>query len=63
MVKTYADFELKQPLEKTVEESLDEIVEVVLVRVKSGSAKEIQALAKAVKDIAIARAVLSKMKN
>lgn len=63
MVKTYVDFELNQPLEKTVEESLDEIVEEVLVRVKSGSAKEIQALAKAVKDIAIARAVLSKMKS
>lgn len=63
MVKTYVDFELKQPLEKTVEESLDEIVEEALVRLKESSAKEIQALAKAVKDIVIARAVLSKMKS
>ncbi len=61
MVKTYADLELNQPLEKSAEEALDKIVEEVLVRLKDSNAKEIQALAKAVKDMVIAKAVLSKI--
>lgn len=63
MVKTYADFELRQPLEKSAEEALDEIIEEALYKSRDGSAKEIQALARAIKDMTIARAVLSKMKS
>ncbi len=62
MVKTCVDFELKQPLEKSTEEALEEIIEELLTRAKNGSRKEIQILARAVKDIAIAKAVLSRIK-
>ena len=63
MIKTYVDFELRQPLEKTADEAMDEITETLFNRVRNGKAKEIQALARAAKDIAIAKAVLSRINS
>lgn len=65
MIKAYVDFELGQPLEKTADETLDEVIETLLCRAGkgNGNVEEIQNLAKAVKDIAIAKAVLSRMKS
>ena len=63
LVKTYVDFELRQPLDKTADEAIEEIIEELLDGSKNKKAEEIQALAKAVKDIAVAKAVLSRIKN
>ncbi len=52
---------MRQPLDKIADEAIDEITETLLNRVKNGKAKEIQALEKAAKDIAIAKAVLSRI--
>lgn len=48
-------------MDKIADEAIDEITETLLNRVKNGKAKEIQALEKAAKDIAIAKAVLSRI--
>lgn len=48
-------------MDKIADEAIDEITETLLKRVKNGKAKEIQALEKAAKDIAIAKAVLSRI--
>lgn len=60
MVKVPVDFELEQSLVKTAEETLDEIIEQLFMRMRNGDVKEIQALAKAIKDIAIARTILNR---
>ena len=60
MVKVPVDFELEKSLEKTAEETLDEIIEQLFMRMRNGDVKEIQALAKAIKDIAIARTILNR---
>lgn len=63
MVKAWADFELREPLEKTADETLDEIIEELFVAVRKGNVENSQALAKTVKDVAIAKAVLSRIKS